>query len=325
MRYEGRGEDSPQPVSLTVGPGECVALTGPSGAGKSTLLQVLLGFVTPTAGRIRVAGVDLAELSPAQWRQQIAWVPQRPHLFAGTIAENVRLARVGASDAEVAEALKDAGAWEFVTALPRGVETPLGEGGVGLSAGQRQRLALARAFLADRPVLLLDEPTAALDGETEAGIVDAVRRLSAGRTVLLVVHRPALLAVADRVVEMAAGDGREELVTEGALPRRAASPRSAPNRCPRARPETAVSTSRTPASGSSARRVSGRTYLPTAVPLPARPVRARRVRVRRVRARRVRARRAIRCAGCGRSPGRGKDGSGSDCCSARWPSDAASA
>ncbi|MFD7911627.1 thiol reductant ABC exporter subunit CydD [Streptomyces sp. NPDC059752] len=224
VRYEGRGEDSPRPVSLTVGPGECVALTGPSGAGKSTLLQVLLGFVTPTAGRVRVAGVDLAELSPAQWRQQIAWVPQRPHLFAGTIAENVRLARTGASEADVAEALKDAGAWEFVTALPRGVETLLGEGGVGLSAGQRQRLALARAFLADRPVLLLDEPTAALDGETEAGIVDAVRRLSVGRTVLLVVHRPALLAVADRVVAMEAGEGPEEPFAEGTLPRRAASP-----------------------------------------------------------------------------------------------------
>ncbi|QES55535.1 ABC transporter [Streptomyces venezuelae] len=224
VRYEGRGEDSPRPVSLTVGPGECVALTGPSGAGKSTLLQVLLGFVTPTAGRVRVAGVDLAELSPAQWRQQIAWVPQRPHLFAGTIAENVRLARAEASDADVAEALKNAGAWEFVTALPRGVETPLGEGGVGLSAGQRQRLALARAFLADRPVLLLDEPTAALDGETEAAIVDAVRRLSAGRTVLLVVHRPALLAVADRVVEMAAGDGPEGPLAAGALPRGAAFP-----------------------------------------------------------------------------------------------------
>ncbi|MFG2974794.1 thiol reductant ABC exporter subunit CydD [Streptomyces sp. NPDC048331] len=224
VRYEGRGEDSPRPVSLTVGPGECVALTGPSGAGKSTLLQVLLGFVTPTSGRIRVAGVDLAELSPAQWRQRIAWVPQRPHLFAGTIAENVRLARAEASDADVAEALKDAGAWEFVTALPHGVETLLGEGGVGLSAGQRQRLALARAFLADRPVLLLDEPTAALDGETEAGIVDAVRRLSHGRTVLLVVHRPALLAVADRVVTMAAGDGPEGRLSDRPLPHRGAFP-----------------------------------------------------------------------------------------------------
>ncbi|MFJ2749406.1 thiol reductant ABC exporter subunit CydD [Streptomyces sp. NPDC087297] len=226
VRYEGRGEDSPGPVSLTVGPGECVALTGPSGAGKSTLLQVLLGFVTPTAGRVRVAGVDLAELSQDHWRDRIAWVPQRPHLFAGTIAENVRLARTDASDADVAAALKDAGAWEFVSALPNGAQTPLGEGGVGLSAGQRQRLALARAFLADRPVLLLDEPTAALDGETEAGIVDAVRRLSVGRTVLLVVHRPALLAVADRVVSMAAGEGPGASSGTSAgrpLPRRGAS------------------------------------------------------------------------------------------------------
>ncbi|ARE75690.1 ABC transporter [Streptomyces sp. Sge12] len=226
VRYEGRGEDSPGPVSLTVGPGECVALTGPSGAGKSTLLQVLLGFVTPTTGRVRVAGVDLAELSQEHWRDRIAWVPQRPHLFAGTIAENVRLARTDASDADVAAALKDAGAWEFVSALPNGAQTPLGEGGVGLSAGQRQRLALARAFLADRPVLLLDEPTAALDGETEAGIVDAVRRLSVGRTVLLVVHRPALLAVADRVVSLAAGDGPGASSGTSAgrpLPRRGAS------------------------------------------------------------------------------------------------------
>ncbi|MFE9562676.1 thiol reductant ABC exporter subunit CydD [Streptomyces sp. NPDC006487] len=208
VRYEGRGEDSPGPVSLTVEPGECVALTGPSGAGKSTLLQVLLGFVTPTAGRVRVGDADLAGLAPEQWRERIAWVPQRPHLFAGTIAENVRLARPGATDAEVTAALVDAGAWEFVRALPRGAETLLGEGGVGLSAGQRQRLALARAFLADRPVLLLDEPTAALDGETEAAVVEAVRRLAVGRTVLLVVHRPALLALADRVVRVGAGPAR---------------------------------------------------------------------------------------------------------------------
>ncbi|MCP3754986.1 thiol reductant ABC exporter subunit CydD [Streptomyces sp. TBY4] len=205
VRYEGRGEDSPGPVSLTVEPGECVALTGPSGAGKSTLLQVLLGFVTPRTGVVRVAGTDLVGLAPEQWRERIAWVPQRPHLFAGTIAENVRLARPGATDAEVTAALADAGAWEFVRALPRGADTLLGEGGVGLSAGQRQRLALARAFLADRPVLLLDEPTAALDGETEAAVVEAVRRLAVGRTVLLVVHRPALLALADRVVRVGAG------------------------------------------------------------------------------------------------------------------------
>ncbi|MFF4008740.1 thiol reductant ABC exporter subunit CydD [Streptomyces sp. NPDC001717] len=225
VRHEGRGEDSPGPVSLTVGPGECVALTGPSGAGKSTLLQVLLGFTAPTAGRVRVAGVDLAELAPEQWRSRIAWVPQRSHLFAGTIAENVRLARPGATDAEVTAALEDAGAWPFVAALPQGTATPLGEGGTGLSAGQRQRLALARAFLADRPVLLLDEPTAALDGETEAGIVEAVRRLAVGRTVLLVVHRPALLALADRVVEV-----RPEGLSSPAL---SAAPSAAPALRPR--------------------------------------------------------------------------------------------
>ncbi|MFZ3471530.1 thiol reductant ABC exporter subunit CydD [Streptomyces sp. 4.24] len=205
VRHAGRGEDSPGPVSLSVGPGECVALTGPSGAGKSTLLQVLLGFVAPSAGRVRIDGADLAGLSAEQWRERIAWVPQRPHLFAGTIAENVRLARPGATDDEVTAALEDAGAWEFVRVLPRGARTALGEGGVGLSAGQRQRLALARAFLADRPVLLLDEPTAALDGETEAAVVEAVRRLAVGRTVLLVVHRPALLALADRVVRVGTG------------------------------------------------------------------------------------------------------------------------
>ena len=129
-------------------------------------------------------------------------MPQRPHLYAGTIAENVRLARPDADDAAVRRALADAGALEFVDALPAGAQTVLGEDGAGLSAGQRQRLALARAFLADRPVLLLDEPTAALDGETEAEVVEAVRRLAVGRTVLLVVHRPALLGVADRVVRL---------------------------------------------------------------------------------------------------------------------------
>ncbi|MEU1131613.1 thiol reductant ABC exporter subunit CydD [Streptomyces sp. NPDC005900] len=204
VRYPGRASDAVSGASFEVAPGETVALVGPSGAGKSTLLNVVLGFVRPTEGRVRVGGVDLAEVCPERWRERIAWVPQRPHLFAGTIAENVRLARPEASDALLRGALRDAGALEFVDALPAGANTPLGEDGAGLSAGQRQRLALARAFLADRPVVLLDEPTAALDGGTEAGVVEAVRRLAVGRTVLLVVHRPALLAVADRVVRLAA-------------------------------------------------------------------------------------------------------------------------
>nr|WP_225801177.1 thiol reductant ABC exporter subunit CydD [Streptomyces sp. NK15101] len=203
VRHAGRAEPSLDAATLTVEPGETVALVGPSGAGKSTLLDVVLGFAVPEeGGSVRVGGADLATLDLEEWRSRIAWVPQRPYLFAGTVAENVRLARPDASDEAVRDALRDAGADGFVEGLPQGLDTPLGEDGAGLSAGQRQRLALARAFLADRPLLLLDEPTAALDGATEAGIVEAVRRLAAGRTVLLVVHRPALLAVADRVVSL---------------------------------------------------------------------------------------------------------------------------
>lgn len=222
VRYPGRSGDAVSEVSFTVEPGETVALVGPSGVGKSTLLNVLLGFVEPVAGRVRIGGVDLAEADVEEWRSRVAWVPQRPHLYAGSIAENVRLARLDADDAAVRRALADAGALEFVDALPDGVGTVLGEDGSGLSAGQRQRLALARAFLADRPVLLLDEPTASLDGATEAEVVAAVRRLAVGRTVLLVVHRPALLEVADRVVRLEAaapvvatgsvhGEGAKEL------------------------------------------------------------------------------------------------------------------
>nr|WP_202501016.1 thiol reductant ABC exporter subunit CydD [Streptomyces sp. SID5785] len=202
VRYEGRSADAVTAASFEVAEGETVALVGPSGAGKSTLLSALLGFVPPRDGRVLVAGADLCEVSRQDWHARVAWVPQRPQLYAGSVADNVRLARPGADDAQVRAALGEAGALEFVEALPDGAATVLGDDGAGLSAGQRQRLALARAFLADRPVVLLDEPTAALDGDTEAGIVEAVRRLAVGRTVLLVVHRPALLAVADRVVRL---------------------------------------------------------------------------------------------------------------------------
>ncbi|MFJ1748953.1 thiol reductant ABC exporter subunit CydD [Streptomyces sp. NPDC088116] len=216
VRHHGRTEPSLDAATLTVEPGETVALVGPSGIGKTTLLNVLLGFAVPDEGHVRVDGRELSSLDLDRWRERIAWVPQQPHVFAGTIAENVRLARPDADDTEVREALRNAGADAFVAALPQGLETVLGEDGAGLSAGQRQRLALARAFLADRPLLLLDEPTAALDGETEAGIVDAVRRLTAGRTVLLVVHRPALLALADRVIPLAARPAGEAGFGEGA-------------------------------------------------------------------------------------------------------------
>ena len=223
VRHPGRRGASLPATSFEVGEGETVALVGPSGAGKSTLLSVLLGFTTPSEGRALVDGRDIASLAPESWRQRIAWVPQHPHLFAGTIAENVRLARPDADDAAVRAALADAGALDFIDALPDGPATRLGDAGAGLSAGQRQRLALARAFLADRPILLLDEPTANLDGETEEAVVAAVRRLAVGRTVLLVVHRPALLAVADRTVRLPdpaedAAGGHGAAAGEGAVP-----------------------------------------------------------------------------------------------------------
>ena len=188
--------------SLTVHPGETVALVGPSGAGKSTVLSVLLGFVQPDAGRVLVDWDDLGEFSPNAWRAQIAWVPQHPHLFAGTVADNIRLGRPTASFESVRAAAAAANALSFIEALPAGFDTRLGDRGNGLSAGQRQRLALARAFLRDAPLLLLDEPTSNLDAESEAEVIDAVERLKTGRTVILVAHRPALMALADRVVEI---------------------------------------------------------------------------------------------------------------------------
>jgi thiol reductant ABC exporter CydD subunit len=200
--YPGRDHPAVDGATFEVQPGEMLALTGPSGCGKSTLLAMLLGFLQPDEGLVEVGDVDLATVDPDAWRKGIAWVPQRPHLFAGTIADNVRLGRPDAGLAEVDNALAAAGLGGAVAALPEGVHTLLGERGTGLSAGERQRVALARAFLRDPQLLLLDEPTANLDGETEASVLDAVVRLSRGRTVVMVAHRPALLALADRVVDL---------------------------------------------------------------------------------------------------------------------------
>ena len=202
VSYPGRSEPALDDVSLTVGEGEVLALVGPSGCGKSTLLSVLLGLVTPEHGSIRVGGVDLADLDPDAWRARLAWVPQRPHLFKASIAQNVRLGRSGASTEAVRAAISAAGLTDAVRNLPEGLDTVLGDRGAGLSAGERQRVALARAFLRDAPLLLLDEPTANLDGQTEQGVVETIRRLARGRTVVLVAHRPALIAMADRVLSL---------------------------------------------------------------------------------------------------------------------------
>jgi thiol reductant ABC exporter CydD subunit len=202
--YHGRAVPAVHNFDLVVEPGETVALTGPSGCGKSTVLSVVLGLRQPTEGRVLLGGVDLADLDLDEWRQQVAWVPQRPHLFARSVADNVCLGRPGATDDEVAAALDAAGLTAVVRRLPRGADTVLGAGGAGLSTGERQRLALARAFIRDAPILLLDEPTANLDAETEAGVLATIRRLFHGRTAIVVAHRPSVAALADRVVELPA-------------------------------------------------------------------------------------------------------------------------
>jgi ATP-binding cassette subfamily C protein CydCD len=203
LTYPGRTAPALERLSLTIEPGETVALVGPSGCGKSTLLSVLLGLTVPDQGSVRIDGTELDRLDRGEWHERLAWLPQSPHLFAAPIADNVRIARPGASDEDVLRALSAAGLQEVLARIPGGMEAVLGDRGAGLSAGERQRLALARAFLRDAPLVLLDEPTASLDARTELAVVASLQRLAAGRTVLLVAHRPALVALADRVVTLA--------------------------------------------------------------------------------------------------------------------------
>lgn len=201
VTYPGRAEPALQRVSLDLSPGEVVALVGPSGCGKSTLAALLVGFIRPDRGRVLVGERDLTELDIDAWRRQVAYLPQKPRLFAGTIADNVRLGARQSSDDAVRRALQAAGA-DFVERLPAGIDTLLDGHGLGLSTGQRQRIALARALLRNAPLMVLDEPTTGLDVDSEATVLGAMRRLIAGRTVLLITHRPALLAIADRVVRL---------------------------------------------------------------------------------------------------------------------------
>ena len=208
VTYAGRDHAALEPTTATLPPGALIALVGASGGGKSTLLSVLLGFVAPTAGRVRLDDVDLADIDRAQWRRLTGWVPQHPHLVAPlggdhpSLRDAVRLADPDADDARVERALADAGMLAEAQLLPDGLQTPAS----ALSAGQARRVALARALLSDPQVLLLDEPTASLDGASEEAVVTALLGArAAGRTVIVVAHRPALVDVADIVVHIGSG------------------------------------------------------------------------------------------------------------------------
>jgi len=205
VRYPDRDSPALSDLSLVIRPGEHIAVTGPSGAGKSSLLAVLLRLAEPTAGMIEVGGTSLAQIDVAQWRAQVAWVPQHPHLFAATVAANIALGKPGAVRDAVERAAVLAGADAFIRDLADGYDTPLGERGLQLSAGQRQRIALARAFLVDAPLLLLDEPTAHLDPFSAHELQDSLAALLAGRTVVQVTHDEAAAAAADRVLTLRAG------------------------------------------------------------------------------------------------------------------------
>ena len=209
-------------INLTVSAGETLALVGPSGAGKSTLFDLLLRFFDPQEGEIRIEGVPILELDPADLRRCFALVSQNPALFFGSVEENIRYGRPDASQAEVEAAAKAAYAHDFIMKLPQGYQTRLGDAGLGLSGGQRQRLAIARALLVDAPILLLDEATSALDAESEHLIQQALPGLMAGRTTLVIAHRLATVKDADRIAvidhgQLVALGTHQQLVNNNAL------------------------------------------------------------------------------------------------------------
>jgi ATP-binding cassette subfamily C protein CydD len=192
-------------LTFFVAPGELLVLTGPSGAGKSSVIELLLGFVRPTEGRILLNGHDIADIVPQALSRLTAWIGQKPTLFAGTIRENIAFAREDATQAEIEEAARQAHIQNFSDDLPLGLDTPIGEGGHGLSGGQAQRVAIARAFLKNAPLLLLDEPTAHLDPATESDVLASLKRLAIGRTVVMASHSAAAQAFGGRRLDLRAG------------------------------------------------------------------------------------------------------------------------
>lgn len=203
--YDQGARPALEEVSFRVEPGETVALVGPSGAGKTTVLHLLMRFFDPTSGRILLDDVDLRELAFDDLRACFAYVGQDTYLFHGTVAENLRLAKPDATETELRAVAAAANAAEFIERLPAGFDTVIGERGMRLSGGERQRIAIARALLKDAPVLLLDEPTSSVDAENEESIQQALRRLAAGRTTIVIAHRLSTVADADRIIVLDQG------------------------------------------------------------------------------------------------------------------------
>lgn len=203
--YDKGSRQALEGVSLELHPGERVALVGPSGAGKTTIVHLLLRFLEPDAGEILVNGTPLSRIPLQEWRRQVALVPQHPYFFHGSIADNLLLARPDASREELNTAAGQAGAHEFITRLPLGYDTAIGERGARLSGGQRQRLAIARAFLKDAPFIILDEATANLDPVADRVIQAALERLMTGRTALIIAHRLSTIYQADRILVLDSG------------------------------------------------------------------------------------------------------------------------
>lgn len=203
LHFPGRARPALSDFSLSVAPGERVALVGPSGVGKSTVINLLLGLVQPNSGKVSINGVDLTEADPDAIARTSAWLGQRAHIFHGTLRDNIRLARPDADDAAVRAAAERARVMEFAEAMPHGLDTAVGERGYGLSGGQAQRIALARAILSDARLLLLDEPTASLDPENERLVLEGITALAAqGRTVVIATHTTAGMAFAERTITM---------------------------------------------------------------------------------------------------------------------------
>jgi ATP-binding cassette, subfamily C, bacterial CydD len=221
LRYPGRTSPALSDITLRIDQGEKVALVGPSGAGKSSLLSILAGFIGASEGEVFLNGRSLVETAP----MHVAWIGQRPYLFPGTLAENIALGRPQASRQEIEAAASEARVMDFAATLPSGLDTVIGERGLGISGGEAQRVALARAFLDKAPFLVLDEPTAHLDADTEAALVETIAALARGKTLVLATHSLSLLALCERVL----------FLDEGRLLRQ--SPNSSPVALPAMLPE----------------------------------------------------------------------------------------